>query len=545
MTTVAPTAVLHSGDLTSERLDPHNDADLGGGQGYYEDGWRTHVFRGEIAGEDARENDSGGQDDFITEEEWRRNSIIRRYRRRNANGACVLLLITVLFVLALYWTAESWSSVGGNGLTWTDTECIVTNVTAEEGRKFQGKDTLWRSKFVVDFDAKQKHESSPRILRKKTAWRWDSDIYNMTKDQALKYQSLFRINGKYACWVVHNEGVSSESTQGTNSEVGNGGWRISLSPTTNIKPRSVDVALISTCTVGLLLVSFMITLMYIVSAVEILQDIERPLPSTSAVLPNSLSEAQVKAICAVATETMKLDTETQRMFDRDPWDCAICLDDEGGESGRLAQLTCRHVFHTKCVRGWLMRGGVTCPLCNYRLDPVDERLNSKANACALEEEIPASTSESGEIFGDLPQLPNLAMTIIGMHAAPEPAYRGPQSSLTSPESAEFEEGTEHSQSGQSENTDSMSDIAVPQNEQQASAATLTAITGSDSDCGEDVCAKNSLNFTEGLKTEPVRAAQLKSMDKKAPGSRSRELSKSTTEGKKKLHNNDENEQPLL
>ena len=45
--------------------------------------------------------------------------------------------------------------------------------------------------------------------------------------------------------------------------------------------------------------------------------------------------------------------------------CSICLEDD--DHGPETQLPCQHVFHTTCVRSWLMRGGVTCPLCCSQL----------------------------------------------------------------------------------------------------------------------------------------------------------------------------------
>jgi len=49
--------------------------------------------------------------------------------------------------------------------------------------------------------------------------------------------------------------------------------------------------------------------------------------------------------------------------------CAICLCDMNDEEP-LNALPCRHIFHAKCIRGWITHKGVTssCPLCKRLVD---------------------------------------------------------------------------------------------------------------------------------------------------------------------------------
>ena len=46
--------------------------------------------------------------------------------------------------------------------------------------------------------------------------------------------------------------------------------------------------------------------------------------------------------------------------------CAICHEDMGhaGHASTLAKLPCGHQFHKECVKKWLVRGKLRCPLCN-------------------------------------------------------------------------------------------------------------------------------------------------------------------------------------
>ncbi len=43
--------------------------------------------------------------------------------------------------------------------------------------------------------------------------------------------------------------------------------------------------------------------------------------------------------------------------------CSICIDTD---SGPWSVTRCNHLFHPRCIQGWLRRGGATCPLCRSR-----------------------------------------------------------------------------------------------------------------------------------------------------------------------------------
>ena len=46
--------------------------------------------------------------------------------------------------------------------------------------------------------------------------------------------------------------------------------------------------------------------------------------------------------------------------------CAICHEDMSHEC-TLAKLPCGHQFHKECVKKWLVRGKLRCPLCNSKV----------------------------------------------------------------------------------------------------------------------------------------------------------------------------------
>jgi hypothetical protein len=362
-----------------------------------------------------------------------------RHVCRGARGTCTLVAITALFVLALYWAADSWTSIRSRSLKWVDTDCVIgEGGGAERGPSLGVQSSLWRSRLNVSFHAAPgAAKGAPPIaalgagpsdadrpgqmtVSGIVAWRYGRRVYNVSEAEARRYSATFAVGDTYPCWVVRD---GEEGGTGAEAVAGNDGWRASLTAIADESAPAVDLALVSTCVAGVLLASFLIALLYAISAVE---PADRPpaTPPRGTVQPHALSEAQVGRICAVAAEAAARDAEVGEMFDGDTWDCAICLDDEGGDGGRLAQLACRHVFHLVCVRGWLMRGGVTCPLCNYRLRPVDEDEYAKAKAAALDE-ADGATAGAAPAEGALGGLPDIALALIGLTAPPEAAYREP------------------------------------------------------------------------------------------------------------------------
>lgn len=433
-----------------------NSEELGASQRPIDDGGIAIAERRDENDESlANASDQSNSSFETTDEEERRNSAIRRYRRRGAYGTCALILITVLFVLALYWAARNWSTASAKTPTWTRTECSVRDIVAEVRPSFHGSEKLWRSKFAVDFNSKKEASTGYGLFRQKVAWRWQTNVFNVTEKEALEYQSSFTIGQNYTCWVIFDRKETSQSVEDevdrVSGKTGIGAWRVSMSPVVTHKYEGIDIALVSTCIVCLLLVSFLIALTYAVSAVELMQETNRPPDQPGTIQPHAFTVAQVKEICSVAFYKAKRDEDEVGMFDGKPWDCSICLDDEGNEGCGLAQLDCQHVFHKKCVRSWLLRGGVTCPLCNFRLKAVTEEALSQAKALAIEAGSKLSNGEENRHSCESNLAPDIATATMSMHAPPEPAFRGRISSVR-PESAQKNEEKN------SKSSDSMSDL---------------------------------------------------------------------------------------
>lgn len=78
----------------------------------------------------------------------------------------------------------------------------------------------------------------------------------------------------------------------------------------------------------------------------------------------SMSFDQFMPICNTILGVSKYKKEYQKVK------CVFCLScvEEGEE---VRELTCRHVFHRKCLDGWIEFGKVTCPLCRVALVPFE------------------------------------------------------------------------------------------------------------------------------------------------------------------------------
>ncbi|KAJ8906704.1 hypothetical protein NDN08_003193 [Rhodosorus marinus] len=76
---------------------------------------------------------------------------------------------------------------------------------------------------------------------------------------------------------------------------------------------------------------------------------------------------------------------------KDDFACAICLDNADRKQ-QYVRLDCKHEYHSRCLRLWLRRGGMRCPLCNREVEMHKEDLECLDN-CQLE--VQTAEGESG------------------------------------------------------------------------------------------------------------------------------------------------------
>lgn len=51
--------------------------------------------------------------------------------------------------------------------------------------------------------------------------------------------------------------------------------------------------------------------------------------------------------------------------------CSVCLtafDESVGDQPYIRKLTCRHIFHDKCIMDWVLADHSTCPLCMQQIN---------------------------------------------------------------------------------------------------------------------------------------------------------------------------------
>lgn len=51
--------------------------------------------------------------------------------------------------------------------------------------------------------------------------------------------------------------------------------------------------------------------------------------------------------------------------------CSVCLEDNVENMGELSELSCKHNFHTNCIKEWL-KNCMTCPLCRKVCKKIEE-----------------------------------------------------------------------------------------------------------------------------------------------------------------------------
>ena len=67
--------------------------------------------------------------------------------------------------------------------------------------------------------------------------------------------------------------------------------------------------------------------------------------------------------CATPISIARLDQ--QFIIDKGLDPCAVCLD-EFLVGSRVTRMPCSHLFHSRCIRNWLITNHV-CPLCRFQL----------------------------------------------------------------------------------------------------------------------------------------------------------------------------------
>lgn len=400
------------------------------------------------------DTDGGGPLSPVDEEVARAEA--DRNARNGARSTCALLVITVIFVLSLYWAADSWSRVGRDrGRRWKERVCAVEFAGVERGVRAGGKEPFWRTRFEVAFSVQNtdsdagstgvtggSNSETTRNWDGIVAWRYGSSVFNVTETVARQYSTAFELGQKYPCWTMRD---GTEGGSDDEPVVENDGWRASMSAVGMSNDSDIDLALVSTFLVGVLLLVFLVALVYAVSVAEGHAGVGANLPpATGTVQPGCLTKSDIDKLCEVAEAAAASDPDISALQASGAWDCAICLDDDGGEGGRLARLACRHTFHGACARAWLARGGVTCPLCNMRLRPPDNSANEKHGGTATDDDSQdfdsdgsgvdqnSATVEPG-LASTLASLPDLALAIMGLSATPpEPAFRGLQCAERTP-----------------------------------------------------------------------------------------------------------------
>ena len=132
-------------------------------------------------------------------------------------------------------------------------------------------------------------------------------------------------------------------------------YSVSMTPVhVHVTREELDMAIVSTAFAVLAVFTMLFSIPCLLARPTLYHT---PVSLTAPMQPATmtLTRAQIDRVCQVAPAQ-----PTDGSLDA----CAICLDDETGVS---AQLPCKHRYHVLCIRGWLLRGGTTCPLCAYNL----------------------------------------------------------------------------------------------------------------------------------------------------------------------------------
>lgn len=200
--------------------------------------------------------------------------------------------------------------------------------------------------------------SDPPPIPPTKAYRYASDIYNQTRGDAQQFAENFAEGSDYPCWIEPRDGIEPVN------------YSVSMSPShVGVTVSDRDMAVLATvfAVVASLALAAQISCV-IISVYDpiYLLPAGHPIPG---VVRAGLSREKIDEICRRATEDAKPVSGEQTRNGSDEDVCAICLEED---KLMPAKLMCGHIFHLQCVRGWLLRGGGNCPLCNMDLskDPL-------------------------------------------------------------------------------------------------------------------------------------------------------------------------------
>lgn len=264
-------------------------------------------------------------------------------------GTLVAVIVssnTILFLAALYWTTTSWLRIAylKRALPWLPHRCLVheSSVTASYGR--------WRAEFLVS------NVSLSAPAERVPAFRYGTPVYNASFAEASQFTAKVGTGQSHACWVAPGGGAPP---------------RVAMDAVDAGPSRAdTEVAVISSLLVSVSALALLIVLVSVVRrkvrprAASLGDAVSEPVEAAR----TALSSGEIDQVCR-ARQGVEMET------------CAICFD----EGGLGVGLPCGHPFHEACIRAWLHKGGMTCPLCCYELESGRKgRAASEANDVRLD-----------------------------------------------------------------------------------------------------------------------------------------------------------------
>jgi hypothetical protein len=82
---------------------------------------------------------------------------------------------------------------------------------------------------------------------------------------------------------------------------------------------------------------------------------------------------RIPMVNAYLKKKARLYDPTKHAGDKNVPSCAICLDNFSGNSKKVAELRCTHIFHVVCLKKWVETNDI-CPMC--RAPIINETVNN-------------------------------------------------------------------------------------------------------------------------------------------------------------------------